>query len=91
MLLQHLALFLAETAGDDFQILADLIEHASKILAILDLPVELIENLVRTVRGSDRLIVPGVSPAGPGVCPIAYVHAELERAETRGSSFFDCR
>jgi hypothetical protein len=36
--LEHLALFLAEAAGDNTEILAHFIEHAAEVFAIFDLP-----------------------------------------------------
>ena len=66
------------------EILVDFVEHAPQTLAMLHVPVETGEHLVRIVDRCHRFVRAGIDHSCPGVGPVGDEHPELERAEARG-------
>ncbi len=78
MLFEHLSIFGADQRFDFLEVVLQVIEHTGKHRAILRLPVQLVEHLIRIADGSNRLIGTGVGPTRPGVSAIRNHHAKLE-------------
>ncbi len=79
--LEEGAVFGGHAGGDAVEVLAEGIEDAAEVFAILHLAVELLEELVGVGDGGDGLVGAGVSPAGPGVGAVGDGDAEFEGAE----------
>ncbi len=83
VLFEQLAILGTEEALDLLEVVVEFVEHAGDGLAVLHLPVQLGEHLVRVVDRRDRLVRAGVAHSRPGVGALRDHDAELERAEPR--------
>jgi hypothetical protein len=83
VLVKQYAVLGADDGADLLQVVLHVVEDAGERLAVLHPTVEFAEHLIRVVNGRDRLVVPRVHHARPGVGAVGDHDAELQRAEAR--------